>query len=165
MGQTIKNVLFSTSFTRPANTTQYAVDDSVNDGTTNALSFSTADGITVSLGSSYFVKTARLVTNNTTVTSGSFRLWLYDSSVSAIADNSIQTLLWANRSKRVGYIDFVLQSSPTGSDCAEAVVVDSNLSIRMEATTLYGLLTTKGTYTPASGQLFYIELNIQQLDA
>jgi len=165
MAQSIKNVLFSTSFTRPANTTQYAVDDSVNDGTTSALSFSTADGITVSNGSSWFVKTARLVTNNTTVTSGSFRLWLLDSSASAVADNSIQTLLWANRSKRVGYIDFVLQSPPSGSDCAEAVVVDSNLSIRMENTTLYGFLTAKGTYTPASGQLFYIELNVQQIDA
>lgn len=165
MAQSIKNVLFSTSFTRPSNTTQYAVDDSVNDGTTTALSFSTTDGITLSLGSSYFVKTARLITNNTTVTSGSFRLWLFDSSVTAIADNSIQTLLWADRAKRVGYVDFVLQSPPTGSDCAEALVVDSNLSIRMGGTTLYGLLTTKGTYTPASGQLFYIEINAQQIDA
>lgn len=160
MAQTIKNLVFSKEITRPADTTAYAAEDSVNAaGSTDCITFTVSDGIDITTGQSLQVKTARLTTNSTNTTNGSFRLYLFDQSVSGFADNSPQPLLYSNRDKRCGYIDFTLNTGGSGSDCSEAIVTDVNISIRTEATNIFGILIAKGAYTPASAQKFYLELN------
>lgn len=166
MGQTIKNVVFTTSFTRPSNTTPYAVEDSVNatGGVTACLTFSAEDNLTINQGASLQIKTAILRTNSNTTTNGSFRLNIYDQSVSGFADHSPFPMLWANRAKKVGYVDFTLTTGGSGSDSAEAIVTDCNISIRTQATAIYGILIAKAAYTPTSAQQFYIELNAFGID-
>lgn len=167
MAQTIKNVVFTTSFTRPSDTTAYTAEDSVNEtgGVTTCLTFTVEDALPINLGSSLQIKTAILRTNSNNTTNGSFRLNLYDQSVSSFVDNSPFPMLWANRAKKVGYIDFTLATGGSGSDSSEAVVTDVNVSVRAQSTALYGVLIAKAAYTPVSAQQFYLELNAFSLDA
>lgn len=166
MAQSIKNVIFNKSFTRPSDTTTYAAEDSVNatGGVVTPQTFSVEDGVLVNLGSSYLIKTARLVTNSTTTTNASFRLYLYDTVPTAYVDNSPQPLVWADKDKRCGYIDFTLATGGSGSDSAEATVTDVNIAIRMQGTTFYGILVAKAAYIPASAQQFYLEVIAHQID-
>lgn len=152
-----KNVIFTASFTRPNNTTTYAAEDAVNDGT-NRLSFSPIDGITLDSGISILVKTVRIVTDSITTTNASFRLMLTDKTQTAIADNSPQTLLYANKDKRVGYADLTLSTGGSGSDCAEGFASDVNIVVKTQEATFTGDLIAKAAYVPAANQNFYIEL-------
>lgn len=161
MATSIKNVVLTYSFTRPANTTTYASEDVVNDGTNNITFTPSTD---IQDGQSLVVKSARLTTNSTTTTNGSFRLYLTDSTQTAIADNSQQTLLYTNKDKRVGYVDLTLSTGGTGSDCAEAFATDVNIPFKSVATDFYGYLVAKAAYVPASEQQFYIELVCQLID-
>jgi len=167
MGQSIKNVTFTNSFTRPSDTTAYAAEDAVNatGGVVTPLTFAVQDSIPINNGSSYLIKTARLTTNSTTTTNASFRLMLYDSVPTAYADNSPQPLVFGDKAKRLGYIDFTLVTGGSGSDCAEAVVTDVNLAVRMQGSVVYGILIAKAAYVPTSAQQFYLELVSHQLDA
>lgn len=152
-----KNVIFTASFTRPNNTTTYAAEDAVNDGT-NRLSFSPIDGISLNSGLSILVKTVRIVTDSTTTTNASFRLMLTDKTQTAIADNSPQTLLYANKDKRVGYADLTLSTGGSGSDCAEGFVAGVDIVVKTQEATFTGDLIAKAAYVPAANQNFYIEL-------
>lgn len=152
-----KNVIFIASFTRPNNSTPYAAEDAVNDGT-NRLYFVPYDGITLAPGISILVKTVRLVTDSTTTTNGSFRLMLTDKTQTAIADNSQQTLLYTNKDKRVGYADLSLSTGGTGSDCAESFVSGVDVIVKTQESTFTGDLIAKAAYVPAANQNFYIEL-------
>ena len=73
-------------------------------------------------------------------------------------------MLWANREKKVGYIDFTLATGGSGSDSAEAIVTDVNISVRTEATNIFGILIAKAAYVPTSAQQFYLELNAFGID-
>lgn len=160
MSQNVKNIILTASFTRPADTTQYAAEDAVNGG--GILTFSPS--VDVTDGQSLIVKSARLVTDNTATTNASFRLNLIDTDQTVVADNAQQTLLWANRDKRVGYVDLSLSTGGTGSNCAEGFAADVNIPIKTAATDIYGYLVAKAAYTPASAQNFYIELVCQLID-
>lgn len=166
MAQNVKNVVLTTTITRPSDTTTYAAEDSVNatGGATSCITFTVADGFDITTGMSLQIKTARLTTNSNTTTNASFRLIIYDQSVSGFADNSPFPMLWANRAKKIGYIDFTLATGGSGSDAAEAIVTDVNLSVRTEATNIFGILVAKAAYVPTSAQVFYIELNCFGLD-
>lgn len=152
---------FSTSFTRPANITAYAAEDVVGPATAALLSFSAVGGEGIVAGSKYYVKSLRVATDNATVTFGSFRLYLTTVSQTAIADNSPQTLLYANRAGVVGYIDFSLSTGGTGSDSAEAYVTGIDMPITTSTSAIYGYLVAKAAYVPASGQQFYLRLSLQ----
>ena len=161
MATSIKNVVLTASFTRPANTTPYTAEDAVNDGANN-LTFTPSTDIQD--GQSLIVKSVRLTTNSTTTTNGSFRLYLTDTTQAAIADNAQQTLLYTNKAVRVGYADLSLSTGGTGSDCAEAFVADVNVPFKSVSTDFYGYLVAKAAYVPASEQQFYIELVCQLID-
>lgn len=164
-------IIFSASFTRPANTTAYTAQDTVNDGT-NRISFSPMDGMTLytpsgsslvesnalTSGKSILIKTVRLITNSTTTTNGSFRLSITDRDQTAIADNSPQTMLFANKAGRCGYADLILSTGGTGSDSAEAFVSDVNIVVKSESSNFSADLIATAAYVPTSGQQFYLEL-------
>lgn len=152
--------LISVSFTRPADTTAYSIRDSVSTSSPSVLTFTNIARI--NQGTGYIVK-AKLVTDQVTNTA-KFRLHLFHTSPAAISDNSQFTILWANKDKSIGYIDFdALSTEGTGSDCAYSV----NSSLRLHyacdsgSRTLYGMLEAIDPFTPASGQNFYIELGTE----
>lgn len=167
MSQNIRNVILTGTFTRPSNASGYTAQDVVSTQAGSLITLAPiTDGDDTTTGQSFIIKTARLETNNATVTNGTFRLYIYRSNtdVTPIADNSPYTLLTADKAKRVGYIDFTLATAGSGSDSAEAFVADANIAVRATSGDIYGVLVATGAYTPSSAQVFYIELHTHQLD-
>lgn len=150
-------VIFTASFTRPSNTTAYAAEDTVNDGT-NRLSFTPIDGITLAPGKSIYIKSVRMITNSATTTNGSFRLSITDRTQTAIADNSPQTMLYTNAAGRCGNVDLTLSTGGSGSDAAEAYTTDCNIVVKTESSNFSADLIAKAAYVPTSAQQFYLEL-------
>lgn len=165
-------VATSASFTRPSNTTAYAQYDIVaaqaSGVTVIFLQFS---GIArVANGSGYIVK-ARLETNRSTE-AGSYRMFLYRKTAANLAspptnlgDNDLFPMLFANRSDRIGYIDFATWvTGGSGSDSASCQVTDLRMSFGCDTleTSLYGLLTVNAAVTPASAQQFHAYLSAEQ---
>lgn len=149
----------SAAITRPSDTTAYAAKDAVSDSTSAPTVLTFANLARVNAGSGYIVK-GRLMTNQSTNTAR-FRLHLFHTAPTAINDNSPYTLLWANRANRLGYVDFAAcQTEGSGSDAASAL----NDTVRLPfvcasgSRAVYGLLEAIDAFTPASGQLFFVEL-------
>lgn len=154
--------LIQASFTRPANTTDYAAKDAVSDSESSPTVLTFTNAVRANGVSGYITK-ARLVTDQSTCTA-QFRLHLFNVAPTAINDNAAFTLLWANRASRIGVVDLPnCTTEGTGSDAANA----QNTTIRLAFDTaaasrnLYGLLEVMGAFTPASGQNFLIEVGVE----
>lgn len=77
------------------------------------------------------------------------------------ADNAAYTLLWANRTSRIGYIDFLSGNTEgSGSTAANSLNATVRLPFVCAAASrnVFGLLETLDAFTPASAQNFFIEL-------
>jgi hypothetical protein len=156
--------IVTATVTRRADTTQYAINDVVCNSTSkpSVIVFSNVARVADCGGR---ITGAKLTKDNTSVTSALFRLYLYNDKIDAIADNLPHKLLAANAGKRLGYIDFSMQqTSGAGSDCVEDVQQGLNLEFVTTNNTqsLYGLLVALATYTPASGEVFTVELRVEQ---
>ena len=153
-------IITSASFTRPADTTAYAALDVVSNSTTapEVLTFTNVGRIA---GASGLIVAARHTKNNTTISG--FRLHLWKTAVTAINDNAPFTLLYANRTNEVGYIDFNHVTGGTGSDASTAQTTFTGLPYVCGASSsLFGILVATVGYTPASAEQHLIELSIAQ---
>jgi hypothetical protein len=156
-----KLVPSAVTFARPADTTAYAAKDAVSNSTSAPTVLTFAGAGRVNAGTGY-VTGMRLMTDQSTNVA-QYRLHLYSIAPTAINDNAAQTLLWANRTKRVGYIDIgPLTTEGSGSDAASGLNVDIRLPYKCDTadTNLYGLLETLTAFTPASAQNFYLTLSL-----
>ena len=84
--------------------------------------------------------------------------------VTPINDNSPFTMLYANRTTRIGYIDFTHAAGGTGSDSTSALSTFINLPFVCNAahSSLWGILTVTSAYTPTSAEQHYIQLSVVQ---
>lgn len=85
----------------------------------------------------------------------SFRLHLYSSQPSAIADNAAWDLPSGDRAAYLGYID--LGTPIDVGSTLYVQTVGSNLTMQQVAaisSSLYGYMVTNGGYTPGSGDSF-----------
>jgi hypothetical protein len=156
-------VVSTATFARPADTTAYAAKDAVSDSTSapTVLTFAGAGRVVAGTG---YITGMRFMTDQSTNVA-QFRLHLYSIAPTAINDNAAQTLLWANRAKRVGYIDIgPLSTEGSGSDAASGLNTDIRLPYKCDTadTNLYGLLETLTAFTPASAQNVYIVIACDQ---
>jgi hypothetical protein len=150
----------SASFSRPANTTQYASGDLIANDTTagSVVAMEFAGGPTV-------IRRARLTKDDDDVTAATFRLHLFtgDPTASAPAngDNGAISLNTAI-AEYIGSFDFDMTASPdiynTAGNVALGVPLKGNEVMSPWAGTIYGLLEARGTYTPASGETFTVDL-------
>lgn len=156
-------VTSAVSLTRPADTTAYAAKDAVSNSTSapSVLTFAGAGRVNAGTG---YITALRMMTDQS-ANVAQFRLHLYAIAPTAINDNAAQTLLYANRDKRVGYIDIgPLATEGSGSDAASGLNADLRLPFKCDTadTNLYGLLETLSVFTPASAQSFYLSLVVDQ---
>lgn len=165
LSQRFGTAVKTAEFSRPANTTPYAVGDVVSNSatTTTLLSFSLAR----ENGGSGYITKARLMTNQA-ANAAEFRLHLFTVPSASLAspiavDNAPYAMAWANRTFRIGAITFPLLATDTGSDCAEAVALDVQLAFDTIDTgkEIYGVLQTRTAFTPNSGQSFFVELGAE----
>ena len=163
------SVLSSATVTRPADTTPYAAKDVISTAVGAVIEFS---GMARANGGTGTIVKARLMTNQSTNTA-QYRLHLFHTTPTAIADNAQYAMLDANKANRVGMIDFPATATEgTGSDAAATMRPSSdgsypppNLWYKCAAadTKLYGILETITAFTPASAGTFFIELGADGL--
>ena len=177
MGQNLKFKRFFIEFTRPADTTAYTAQDSVNNSTTAAtiLTFAERPDPTktynqsgLAVGGSYQIKSLKLVKSTSSTTNASFDMYMYTSGITSGTinnDNSAAGLLYENKIFSIGKTAFTL-STTTGaaSDSASQVITDVNHSFVAVATTFYASLVATAAYTPGSAEKFYIEAILVRLD-
>lgn len=151
----------SSSFTRPADTSQYAQNDLVANSTTAGSVVPLVWKVPLNGAKLWRVNLSK---SSTTVTNASFRLHLYkDSPTAANGDNGA----WSTTvSGYLGFIDIV-GTSPAFTDSATASGVWINNSVFAPFMLLadkdrkiYGLLqnTTATGYVPTSGEVFTVSL-------
>lgn len=156
-------VCISDIFTRPADTTAYAVDDVVSNSATATTPLTFTNAARTVNGTGYIVS-ARMSKSTATVANASFRLWLYrDLPTTPPVDNSPFALLFANRAVRMGFIDFTLSTAGAGSNSASDFKVGLNIPFfAINGRNLYGVLVARGAYTPANGEQFFVEIGLEQ---
>ncbi len=154
------NLTSTVEITRPANTTSYTALDAIASSSTAPTNL-IFTSITRSGGLSGYITSAIIVTDQNSCTSR-FRLHVFTSTVTAINDNAAYTYSYANNSIRVGTITFdACSTEGSGSTAAYSVNTTIRLPFKIPSgSSLYGLLETVDSFTPASGQKFFIQLNI-----
>lgn len=149
----------SASFTRPADTTQYAIGDLVANSTTAGSVVPMSFVLGNSFGFGQFRLTrVRLFKSNNSPTAATFRVHLYSSlPTSAAGDNAAYSTTLSNW---IGAVDVPLMMAFTdGCASVGAAVAGSEFLIKQDAgKTVYALLAALGTYTPASAEVFTLTL-------
>lgn len=103
----------------------------------------------------------KLSKDSATVTNSSFRLWLFSDQVGVAPDNSPFTLMYADRTKRIGYVALgACVSGGAGSDAAEYVASAVNLDFSSKAK-IYAVLAATAAYVPTAEENFSIELQLE----
>ena len=150
------------SITRPSNTTAYTAGDVV--GSTSGSAIITLSDIGPS-GGYTLLQSAALIFSDSSVPSGmgSFRVHLYSSSPTAIADNAAYDLASADRSAYMGYFDFPAPVDFGSTLYTQTDYIGRMIKMATSSTTLYAEIETKGAYTPVSAST--VELRISTLEA
>lgn len=153
----------SANFTRPNDTTAYAVGDLVANSTTagsvSAMSFTAAR---VSAGI-FSVRRARLRKSGTSITSASFRLHLYLSAPTpSNGDNG--AWLTSGVANYLGAIDITLDKVFTDGAAGNGVPnVGGEINVALASgTTIVGLLEARAAYTPVAQEVFTCSLELYQ---
>lgn len=153
----------STSVTRPANTTAYTAGDVVGDG--SVLTFAHA---AARPGEPGVIQQAIITSSAYVATAPDLELWLFDTTVTADADNAAFTPTDAELSTLVGIIDFATANWAIGDATAGVggnhVCVAANLGIPFNpaigAGDLFGVLVVRNAYVPISAEVFNVRLQI-----
>jgi len=149
----------SAEFARPADTTGYTAKDVC--GNTGTAANLTVTNIARVNGGSGIICKARLMSDNKALV-GRYRLHLFNIAPTPIADNSPYLLLWANRTARIGQIDFDAMATEDVTNSTASV--SQNTAIRLPYTcaagsrTLTGILEVIDAYTPVASTNMFVEL-------
>lgn len=154
----------SATFTRPADTTQYAAADLIANNTTAGSVTPMAFPLVGNNNPGQTrITRARLFKSATSVTAASFRLNLYQAlPVVANGDNGAYSSTKA--ADYLGFINIDISTNPgakfsDGASGSGTVAAGAEMLIKMGTlTTIYGLLEAVGTYTPASAEVFTVTL-------
>lgn len=160
-------VVASTSVTRPADTTAYAVGDLVANSTTPGVVVPLSWSVARVAGGCGMIRKARIKSNRTTAavpTGGSFKLWLFQSSPT-VTNGDNGAILPTQAASYLGVLSFVIDRAMSDGVVGNGTP-DAGSEILFDlasGTTIYGLLECRGAFTPVSGEVFTIELEVLQL--
>lgn len=161
MFNTVKGLGYtaSASLTRANDTTAYSVGDVIGTSTSGNLTFLSCSTID---GGHIIIAGVSLEIDVNAIPSGMglFRLHLYDSAPTAIADNAAYNLPSGDRSKYLGYIEI-----DTPVDLGDTLYsAMNNVTMKRQlasgSNTLYGMLETRGAYTPSAQAVKKVTLHI-----
>jgi hypothetical protein len=158
----------SAPFTRPADTTAYAVGDLMANNTVAGSVVPLSWTAARVAGGSFLVRRARIAKTSTSVANAVFRLHLYATDPSAAAgitngDNGA----WLT--KTAGYVgsfdvtlDKVFSDGSAGTGVLQSLT-GSEISVHLASgQTLYGLLEARAAYAPASAETFTVVVELLQ---
>lgn len=156
----------SATFTRPADITAYASGDLVADSVTAASVVAMSWAASRVAAGSIMIRRARVKKSGTSVTTASFRLHLYstDPALSSGITNGDNGAWVTKHAGYLGSMDVTVDKA--FSDAAAGVAIPnsgSEISVKLASgSTIYGLLEARSVYTPASAEVFTIELEVLQ---
>jgi hypothetical protein len=135
----------SASVTRPADESAYAANDVIATATAN---FTFANVLPVA--QQFIITGVSLRIDAAAIPAGlqGFKLHLYDTIPTVIADNVAYNLPAADRAKYLGYIQ--LAAPVDNGDTLWSQNDNINLNGKLVTTSLYGILTTDNAFTPSS---------------
>lgn len=146
----------SASFTRPADTTAYALGDIACASTTAGSCAPMQFTIARNNDSTGLITKAKLYTSSTSVTNSSFRLHLYKAlPTPSNGDNG--AWLTNNVANYLGCFDVTLDRAFTDGAVGSGIPCTGSMSLFIPATgtkIVYGFTEVRGAYTPTSGEVF-----------
>jgi hypothetical protein len=156
----------SATFARPNDTTAYTAKDAVSNSTSAPTILTFSNVARNNAGCGYIYKARLFIDSATAMLGAAFRLHLYHTAPTAVNDNAAFPLLYANKDKRLGYIDFPATTTEgTGSDCSSSMWIDMPIAFTCAAADndIYGALeiTTTGA-APTANHNIWVALTIQQ---
>lgn len=151
----------SASFTRPADTTAYAANDLVANSTTAGSVSPMTFRFPTGYGSNFHVEQAKVRKSGTTATNANFHIRLYSASPTvANGDNGA----WSSdgAATYLGKLDpAIMEAFTDGSANVSAFAAASDLHFNAPTDgVIYGLLVADAAYTPASAEVFTVELTV-----
>lgn len=151
-------IVQATVFTRPNDTTQYAVGDLVANSTTAGSVVPLSFAISRITGRGGMIRRCRIRKTGTGTTAAGFRLHLYTASPTpSNGDNG--AWLTDKSTNYVGAMDTTVDKVFTDGAAGNGVPIVGG-EIHFVADTYYGLLEARGTYTPAAQEQFLVELEV-----
>lgn len=153
----------SASVTRPADTSAYTAGDVVSDST-SAPTVLTFASIGPS-GGRVLITSADIRIDVSAVPSGMgiFRLHLYDAAPTAINDNAAYNLPSGDRAKYLGYLDITAPGDLGDTLYGTLDTVRKQVKLAAASTSIYGILESRGAYTPTSAAVKTIRIRSVQL--
>ncbi len=147
----------SVSFTRPANTTAYAVGDAVSNSTSapTVLEF---ENIAQEQSKTIIVQEAIITSSQKGSPLPQFNLWLFNASPTAINDNAAFSLSDTENNTVQAVIPLTSQFSATLNSRVEATNLQRIVRTGSSTNSIYALLEVTNVYTPASGETLTITL-------
>ena len=147
--------------TRPNVVEAYTALDVV--GTDPAANMTFATGLTA--GKGFVIYGARLRIDAAAIPAGmtSFRLHLYTSAPTAIADNAAFGLIAGDRAKYLGYVEISGVLGLGATLWAEVDNINFTGKLAEASSTLYGVLQTVGAYTPTASVVKTVSIIIAPL--
>ena len=140
--------------TRPANTTAYAENDVIADGTTSLWTF---EGLGKTTGATGLIVNAKLIMGRAVSTALQAELFLFHTAVGSDADNAADTITDAELQTCIGSILFNnRRDTTTGS----VYTTKPNIQFKCDDgdQAIYGILLAKNAYVPESAEVFDIVL-------
>jgi hypothetical protein len=158
-GYTALSNVSQSSFTqtRPADTTAYAANDVVGESPAEVMTFS--DVVSIE-GSTFRIVGATMETDVAAIPSGmtTFKLHLFSSAPTGIADNTAFNLSSADRSKYLGYITLATSVDLGDTLWSQNDSYNFRGKLASASKSLYGVLTTDAGFTPSSADVRKITL-------
>lgn len=160
-------LITASAFTRPSDTTTYAVGDLIANSTTaGSVTPMTFEDVVRVAGGSAMLRRARIRSNRTSgaTTNAFFRLHLYR--VSPTVTNGDNGAWLSNQAANyIGAVDVVMsQQFSDGASGNGAPMVGSEILIDLPdgVTDIFGLLEARSAYAPGSAEQFTVSLEVIQ---
>lgn len=150
----------SANFTRPADTTAYAVGDLVANSTTAgsvaAMQFTAAR---VAAGS-FMLRRCKIAKSGTGVTSALFRLHLFTAAPATVTNGDNGAFSVSGVADYLGAFDVTVDRAFTDGAAGVGVPVSgSEITVKLASgQIIYGLLEARGAYTPGNAEVFTVTL-------
>lgn len=156
-----KPIELEVEITRPSDIIGYTIGDSINSTVAGAFNLANAS---IATGGGGFITKVKVETNITAMAGASLRLYFFkDTPSTIIADNSPMTLAYADSSKRLFYIDVILDTLVSGSDTIFGQTNDLATEYICVGTSLYLSVQTNTAFTPTSGGKIKIDVSVIKL--
>lgn len=142
---------------RPSDTTAYAPNDAFADAAAIVGGFKLPD-VARDVGGAGLITDLIVVSSNDPATLLQGEIWLFNQSITSVADNAAFALSDADAFKLEGVIPFSLATTVAGSGTnSYAHLTGLNIGYHcVGSRDLYFLVKVKNAYTPASGEQFKV---------